>query len=76
MAFFKASHRKRYDLTMAHTGGERRSFDVHAHLKGPWRCVVKKFNVLSGPSKDIVGLKKKMKMMKVMTLGLQDLRVW
>ena len=31
-----------------------------------------KMNVSSGPSKEIVGLKK---MMKVMTPGLQDLRV-
>ena len=41
MASFKASHPKRYDLTSALTGGERRSLDVRAHLKGPWRRVVK-----------------------------------
>ena len=42
MASFKASHPKRHDLTLARTGGERRSLDVRAHLKGPWRRVVKK----------------------------------
>ena len=42
MASFKASHPKCHDLTLARTGGERRSLDVRAHLKGPWRCVVKK----------------------------------
>ena len=36
-----------------------------------------KINVSSGPSKEIAGLKKKMKMiMKIMTLGSQDSRVW
>ena len=34
-----------------------------------------KINVSSGPSKEIAGLKKKMKM-KMMTLGLQDSRMW
>ena len=35
-------------------------------------------NVSSGPSKEIAGLKKKMKMkmMKMMTPGSQDSRVW
>ena len=33
-----------------------------------------KINVLSRPSKEIAGLKKKM--MKMMTLGLQDSRMW
>ena len=33
-----------------------------------------KINVSSGPSKEIAGLKKKM--MKMMTLGLQDSRMW
>ena len=42
MASFKASHPKRRDLTLARTGGEGRSLDVRAHLKGPWRRVVKK----------------------------------
>ena len=42
MASFKASHPKRHGLTLARTGGERRSLDVRTHLKGPWRCVVKK----------------------------------
>ena len=38
-----------------------------------------KINVSSGPSKEIAGLKKKMKMMmmmKMMTPELQDSRVW
>ena len=38
-----------------------------------------KINVSSGPSKEIVGLKKKMmkmKMMKMMTPELQNSRVW
>ena len=37
-----------------------------------------KINVSSGPSKEIAGLKKKMKMMmmKMMTPGSQDSRVW
>ena len=40
-----------------------------------------KFNVSSGPSKEIAGLKKKkmmmmMMMMKMMTPGSQSLRVW
>ena len=35
--------------------------------------MVKKINVSSGPSKEITGLKKKMKMM---TPGSQDSRVW
>ena len=69
MASFKASHPKRHDLTLARTGGERRSLDVRAHLKGPWRREVKNINVSSGPSKEIAGLKKKMK--KMMTPGLQ-----
>ena len=47
MAFFKASHPKRHDLTLVRKGGERRSLDVRAHLKGPGRCVVS-----SGPSKE------------------------
>ena len=34
-----------------------------------------KINVSSGPSKEIAGLKKKM-MMKMMTLGSQNSRVW
>ena len=34
-----------------------------------------KINVSSGPSKEIAGLKK-MKMMKMMTPGLQNSRVW
>ena len=42
MASFKASDPQRHDLTLAHTGGEERSLDVRAHLKGPWRRVVKK----------------------------------
>ena len=42
MASFKASHPKRHDLTLARTGGEGRSLDVRAHLKDPWRRVVKK----------------------------------
>ena len=42
MASFKVSHPKRYDLTLAHTGGERRLLDVRVHLKNPWRHVVKK----------------------------------
>ena len=42
MASFKASHPKRYDLTLARTGGEGRSLDIRAHLKDPWRRVVKK----------------------------------
>ena len=78
MASFKESHPKRHDLTLARTGGEGRSLNVHmmnnpcgdAHLKGPLRHVVKKL-VSSGPSKEIVGLKK-MKMMP----GLQNSRVW
>ena len=36
----------------------------------------KKINVSSGPSKEIAGLKKMMKMMKMMTPGSQNLRVW
>ena len=52
MASFKASHPKRHDLTSARTGGERRSLDVRAHLKGPWRRVVKKINVSSGLQED------------------------
>ena len=35
-----------------------------------------KSNVSSGPSKEIAGLKKVMKMMKMMTPGSQDSRVW
>ena len=38
-----------------------------------------KINVSSGPSKEIAGLKMKMKMMKMMkmmTLGSQNSRVW
>ena len=36
-----------------------------------------KINVSSGPSKEIAGLKKmKMMMMKMMTPGSQDSRVW
>ena len=42
MASFKASHPKRHDLTLVCTGGERRSLNVRAHLKGPWKHVVKK----------------------------------
>ena len=42
MASFKASYPKRRDLTLARTVGEGRSLDVRAHLKGPWRRVVKK----------------------------------
>ena len=77
MASFNASHPKRHDFTLARTGGERRSLDVCAHLKDPWRRVVKKINVLSGPSKKIVGLKKKKKKkMMMMMPGLQDSRVW
>ena len=36
----------------------------------------KKINVSSGPSKEIAGLKKMMKMMKMMTPGSQNSRVW
>ena len=68
MASFKASHPKRHDLTLARTGGERRSLDVRAHLKGPWRCMAKKLTFSSGPSEEMAGLKK-MKMMKMMTPG-------
>ena len=78
MASFKASHPKRHDLTLARTRGERRSLDVRAHLRGPWKLVVKKINVSSGPSKEIAGLKKMMMMMmmmKMMTPGSQDSRV-
>ena len=60
---------KHHDLTLAHTGGERRSLDVRAHLKGPWRRVVKKLTFRM----EIAGLKK---MMKMMTPGSQDSRVW
>ena len=63
MAFFKAFHPKRHDLTLARTGGEGRLLDVRAYLKGQWRRVVKKIDVSSGPSKEIAGLKKMMKMM-------------
>ena len=35
-----------------------------------------KINVSSGPSKEIAGLKKMMKMMKMMTPGSQNSRVW
>ena len=35
-----------------------------------------KINVSSGPSKEIEGLKKKMKMMKMMMPGSQNSRVW
>ena len=45
MASFKASHPKGHDLTLARTGGERRSLDVRAHIKGPWRRVVKKLTL-------------------------------
>ena len=39
--------------------------------------MVKKINVSSGPSKEIAGLKKKKKMMmKMITPGSQDSRVW
>ena len=41
MASFKASHPKRHGLTLVRKWGERRSPDVRAHLKGPWRRVVK-----------------------------------
>ena len=58
MASFKASHPKRHDLTLACMGGEGRSLDVRAHLKGPWRRVVKKINASSSPGKEIAGLKK------------------
>ena len=68
MASFKASHPKRHDLSLARTGGEGRSLDVRAHLKGLWRRVVKKINASSGPSKEIAGLKK---MMRIMTPGSQ-----
>ena len=78
MASFEASHPKRHDLTLARTGGERRTLDVRAHLKGPWRRRGEKINVSSGPSKEIAGLKKKMMMMmmKTMTPRSQDSRVW
>ena len=46
-----------------------------AHLKGPWKRVVKKINVSSGPSREIAGLKR-MKMMKMMTPRSQETRVW
>ena len=51
MASFKASHPKRHDLTSARTGGERRSLDVRAHLRGPGRRVVKKLT-FRGSEKD------------------------
>ena len=35
-----------------------------------------KINVSSGPSKEIAGLKKMKMMMKMMTPGLQNSRVW
>ena len=62
MASFKASHPKRHDLTLARTGGERRSLDVRAQ----------RINVSSGPSKEIAGLKK----MKMMTPGSHNPHVW
>ena len=37
---------------------------------------MEKINVSSGPSKEIAGLKKMMKMMKMMTPRSQDLHVW
>ena len=42
------------------------------------RKAIARRNVSSGPSKEIAGLKKKMKMtmMKMMTPGSQDSRVW
>ena len=52
MASFKASHPKRHDLTLARTGGER-----------PMEARGEKIKVSSGPSKEIAGLKKMMKMM-------------
>ena len=76
MASFKASHPKRRDLTLARKGGEGRSLDVRAHLKGPMEARGEKINVSSGPSKEIAGLKKKMKMMKMMMPGSQNSRVW
>ena len=42
MASFKACHPKRYNLILARTGGEGQSLYVCAHLRGPWRHVVKK----------------------------------
>ena len=46
--------------------------------QGPTEARGEKINVSFGPSKEIAGLKKKMKMMmmKMMTPGLQDSRVW
>ena len=66
MASFKASHPKRHDLTSARTGGDWRSLDVRAHLKGPMETRGEKINISSGPSKEIAGLNKMM-MMKMMT---------
>ena len=43
--------------------------------QGPMEARGEKINVSSGPSKEIAGLKKKM-MMKMMTPGSQDSRVW
>ena len=63
MASFKASYPKRHDLTLARTGGERRSLDVRAHLTGPMEARGENINVSSGPNKEIAGLKKMMKMM-------------
>ena len=52
MASFKASHPKRHGLTLARTRGERRSLDVRAHLKGPWRRMVKKLTFRLVPVRD------------------------
>ena len=45
--------------------------------QGPMEARSENINALSGPSKEIAGLKKKMmKMMKMMTPRSQDSRVW
>ena len=72
MASFKASHPKRSQ------GGRKAIARCPCTPQGPMEARGEKINVSSGPSKEIAGLKKKMKMkmMKMMTPGSQDSRVW
>ena len=71
-ASFKVSHPKCHGLTLARTGGKKAITRCSCTPQGPMEVLGEKMNVSSGPSKEIVGLKK---MMKVMTPGSQDLRV-
>ena len=69
MASFKASHPKHHDLTLARTGGERRSL-----AQGSMEARGEKINVSSGPSKEIAGLKKMMMIMMMMMMMMMTPR--